>query len=76
VKNSDSSIILGTAGVVMRLTQKDDVTSSSDECVDSRHHAAVLVFITEVSRNDAKNEGAGIWWHLVMMCEIGTALGG
>jgi hypothetical protein len=49
----------------MRLTQKDGVTSSSDECTDSSHHAAVLVFITEVGRNNAKNEGAGGWRHLI-----------
>jgi hypothetical protein len=76
-KNSASGIILRTAGVVMRLTQKDGVTSSSDKCADSSHHAAVLVFITEVGRNDAENEGAGVWRHLVMVCEIlGPALGG
>jgi hypothetical protein len=49
----------------MRHTEKHGVPSSSDECADSGHHTAVLVFITEVGGNDAKNEGADVWWDLV-----------
>jgi len=60
----------------MRRTKKHDVTSSSNECADSSHDAAVLVFITEVGRNDAENEGAGVRRHLVTICDISETLSG
>ena len=60
----------------MRRTKKHGVTGHRDECADSSHHATVLVLITEVGRNDAENEGAGVWRHLVTMCEISGTLGG
>jgi hypothetical protein len=49
----------------MRRTKKHGIPSSSDECTNGSHHATVLVFITEVGRNDAKNEGADVWRDLV-----------
>ena len=52
----------------MRRTEKDSVTSSSDECADSSHHTAVLILITEVGSNGTKNEGAEVRRHLVTMC--------
>ena len=60
----------------MRRTKKDSVTSSRDESTDSGHYTAVLVFITEVGRNDVENDGAGVWWHLVTLCEIDATLVG
>ena len=64
-KISASGLVLRTAEQPLRRTKKNDITSSSDECADSSHHPAVLVFITEIRRNDAENKGADVWRYLV-----------
>lgn len=51
----------------IRRTKKHDITSSTDECAHNSHHSAVLVLITEIGSNDAKNERASIRRHLVTM---------
>ena len=60
----------------MRRTKRDSVTSNRDDSTDSGHYTAVLVFITEVGRNDVENEGADVRRHLVTLCEISATLGG
>ena len=61
----------------MRLTKKNGVTHSSDKCAGGSHHTTALVFIAEVGRNNTKNEGAGVWRHLVgAMCEISSIICG
>ena len=75
-EKSASESILQTAGQAMGRTEKNGITSSSNECADSGHHTTVLILIAEVCSNDAENEGAGVRRHLVTICEINAAPGG